>query len=134
MIISGLARLGRDAELKATNNGDAVCNLSLAFNYGRKVEGQRPTQWVEAALWGKLAEALAPYLLKGKQVYVACSEPHIEEFTKKNGSPGFKLAARVMEIELAGNRSDSDEAPAKPAKPAPNTGPSTAELEDDVPF
>src|SRR5438270_380965 len=32
----GLATLGRDAELRRTPNGEAVTNLSLAFNYGRK--------------------------------------------------------------------------------------------------
>ena len=37
----GMARLGRDAELRYTPNGDAVCNLSLAFSYGKKDDSGR---------------------------------------------------------------------------------------------
>ena len=49
----------------------SASNLALAFNYGRKDDqGQRPTQWVDAALWGKLAESLKQYLIKGKQVTI----------------------------------------------------------------
>ena len=67
----GLARIGRDAEIRHTAGGDAVASLSLAFTYGRKGEdGKRPTQWVDASLWGKRAEALAQYLTKGSLVAV----------------------------------------------------------------
>jgi hypothetical protein len=39
-----IGRLGRDAELRYTPNGDAVCNLALACEYGRKgQDGKRPT-------------------------------------------------------------------------------------------
>ena len=34
----GLARIGRDAEIRHTAGGDAVASLSLAFTYGRKGE------------------------------------------------------------------------------------------------
>ena len=61
MIANGLARIGRDVELRFLPQGDAVANISLAFTYGRKdSEGKRPTQWVEASIWSKRAEALAP--------------------------------------------------------------------------
>lgn len=64
----GLARLGRDAELRTTGNGDTVATLALAFT--RRVKGEKLTQWVDGALWGKRAESLAPYLLKGGLVAV----------------------------------------------------------------
>lgn len=67
MILTALARLGRDAELRYTQSGDAVCELALAINYGRKeADGNRPTQWLSASLWGKRAESLAQHLQKGK--------------------------------------------------------------------
>ena len=47
----GLARLGRDAEIRTTSNGEQVATLALAFSYGRKgSDGKRPTQWVDGAL------------------------------------------------------------------------------------
>jgi single-strand DNA-binding protein len=40
-----------------------VANVSLAFTYGKKGDdGKRPTQWVDASLWGQRAESLAPYI------------------------------------------------------------------------
>jgi single-strand DNA-binding protein len=62
----GLARLGRDAEVIETRDGNIVARLSLAFDVYAK--GEKVTQWVEGSLWGKQAESLQEYLLKGKQV------------------------------------------------------------------
>ena len=103
MIITGVARLGRDCEVRFTPNGDAVTNLSLAFNYGQKDQqtGQKPTMWIEASLWGKRAESLAPYLVKGTQLSIVAEEPHIETYKGQNG-PGHKLVARILTIDFAG--------------------------------
>jgi len=97
-----LMRLGRDAEIRTIPSGESVCNLSLAYNYGKKgSDGNRPTQWVDGSLWGKQAEVLAQYLVKGKMVCVTLDDLHIETFQGRNGE-GHKLAARVVNIELAG--------------------------------
>ena len=103
MKVIGLARIGRDAELRKTPNGDSVINLALAFSYGRKADGEKykPTQWVDASLWGKRAEALEQYLNAGGLVDVILTDVHTEEFDGKNG-PGAKLVGRVLEIDLAG--------------------------------
>ena len=98
----GVAHIGRDAEVRFTQAGEPVVSLSLAFSYGKKENGQRPTQWVDGALWGKRGEAMAPYLLKGQQVGVTLSDVHIETFTKGDGTQGVKLAGKVTEIEFAG--------------------------------
>lgn len=120
----GLARLGKDAELRFTSTGEAVATLSLAFSYGRKGEdGKRPTQWVKGSLWGKRAEALEPYLLKGGLISVDLSEVHIETFEGQNG-PGYNLVGKVDEIELAGGndrqqgQQESRQAPQQ-QRPAP---------------
>lgn len=103
MLITGVARLGRDGDLRFIPSGTAVINLALAFNYGRKQDdGDRPTQWIDCALFGKQAEALAPYLTKGSQVSVTAQDPHIELFTKGDGSQGSKLVATIVHIELVG--------------------------------
>lgn len=115
MKLIGLATIGRDGELRYTPQGDPVIGISLAYNYGKRdTGGNQPTQWVEASLWGKRAESLAPYLLKGKQFYVEVSDVHIETYEGKNG-PGTKLSGRVAEIEFTrgGDRSDQQEQPAR---------------------
>ena len=46
MQLIGLARLGRDAEIRFTNDGEPVASLSLAFEHGRRgTDGKRTTQW-----------------------------------------------------------------------------------------
>lgn len=141
----GLALIGRDAELRTTPEGTSVCNLSLAFTYGRKGgDGKRPTQWVDASLWGKQAEALAPYLVKGGRVAVTLQEVHIERFDRRDGTQGEKLVGRVIDIQLAGSPREGS-APAPATAPAPARAPAPAartaapapafdDFEDDIPF
>ncbi|MDR1444585.1 MAG: single-stranded DNA-binding protein [Treponema sp.] len=65
-----VGRLTRDAELKYTSGGQAVCKFSLAVNRRRK----NGDQWEDEAnffdivLWGRQGESLNQYLLKGKMV------------------------------------------------------------------
>ncbi|MDR1655605.1 MAG: single-stranded DNA-binding protein [Treponema sp.] len=65
-----IGRLTRDAELKYTASGQAVCKFSIAVNRNRK----NGDQWVEEAsffdivLWGRTGEALNQHLIKGKMV------------------------------------------------------------------
>lgn len=134
----GLAKIGRDAELRRTSNGEAVCNLSLAFNYGRKGEdGKQPTQWVEGSLWNKRAEAMAQYLLKGTGVMVTLQDVHIETFTKGDNTQGVKLVGRVAEIAFAGSAPQRQAPPPPPPKPVPKpapTGSGFEDMDDDIPF
>ena len=134
----GLARLGRDCELRTTQSGDAVANLSLAMDYRNGRE--KATQWVDGALWGKMAETLTQYLVKGKLVCVTLDDVHIEEFQKRDGTEGTKLVGRVSKLELAGGGRDDGERTAPPAqrqapKPAPKASADAfGDMEDDVPF
>ncbi|HOX17973.1 MAG TPA: single-stranded DNA-binding protein [Spirochaetales bacterium] len=67
-----VGNLTRDAELKYLNSGIAVCEFSLAINSRRK----SGDQWIDEAhffditFFGKGAEAVHRYLVKGKQVAV----------------------------------------------------------------
>jgi len=137
----GLARLGRDAEVRHTPQGDAVCNLSLAFSYGKRDPNtkERPTQWVDASLWGQRAESLAPYLLKGTLLSVTLDDIHIEEYQTRDGRAGSKIVGRVSSIEFAARppeqkqqqqRVDPPARSEPPARPAP----SLADMDDDIPF
>lgn len=147
----GLARLGRDAEIRYLPDGTAVANLSLAVNYGQKgADGNRPTQWIDATLWGKSAEVLAPMLRKGDMHCFVLSDVHIEEYEGRNG-PGVKLAARCDGVELTPRNDGGQQAnqqrsapaarpaspaPAQPARQAPAPRPASGfdDMEDDIPF
>jgi single-strand DNA-binding protein len=100
-MFTNLFRLGRDADLRYLDNGNAVADLSLAYNYGMKgPDGKRPTQWVKGALWGKQAEALSQYLLKGGQIMATLDDVHVQEYTASDQTVRTTLAGRVLEVKL----------------------------------
>jgi single-strand DNA-binding protein len=67
LIIAGA--VGKDAELRRTQSGDAVLSFSLAVDQGKSKDGQkRDTKWYDASLWGKRAESLQSYITKGSKL------------------------------------------------------------------
>lgn len=155
MILTGAARLGKDAELRTTTSGEPVANFDAAFNYGRKDnDGNRPTQWVRCTLWGRQAESLTQYLVKGQQVSVVLRDVHIEEYEGRNGW-GANLVGTVSDIELVGGRPEGygsgqqaqrqgartgasqQQAPRNASAPQPQRqqpAPDYDSFDDDIPF
>lgn len=134
----GLARLGRDCELRSTPQGEAVGRLSLAFTWGAKGDdGKRKTVWVEASIWGKRATALAGYLTKGSQVSVTLEDLHLQTY-ESNGAEKTKLVGKVAAIDLTGGQPQQAPPPAarppaqRPAASKPGSG--FEDLDDDIPF
>ena len=127
--LTGVFRIGRNAEIRHTSGGDSVANLSLAYSYGKKgSDGNRPAQWVDGSLWGKRADALVEYLVKGQQIFAVISDIHVEEYKKNDGSIGVKLTGSIGEIELVGSKTEKTDKPAaKPSKEFDDT-------DSDLPF
>ncbi|MFU1914969.1 single-stranded DNA-binding protein [Bordetella avium] len=134
----GMARLGRDVEVRYTQSGEAVASLSLAFEYGKKGrDGKRPTQWGEGSLWGQRAEALAPYLLKGSRFSVTMDDVHIETFSRPDGTEGHKLVGRVSNLEFGGAAQrppQQNQYAAQRDGQAPRVATSLTDMEDDITF
>lgn len=69
-----IGRLVRDPELKVTPNGAKVATASLAT--GRKYKNQKTNQLIEETeyhnlvIWGRLAEIVQQYCMKGSQLYI----------------------------------------------------------------
>lgn len=136
-VLTGLFRLGRDAEVRYTQAGDAVAQLALAYNYGKKQDGKQPSQWVDASLWGKRAEALAQYLTKGSTISAVLSDVHIRTYEKKDGGQGFAMSARVLDLEFAGKPQGAQQQAAPKPTPRAAEKPASADVpfeDDDIPF
>ncbi len=141
---SGLFRIGRDCEVRFLPNGDAVTNVSLAFNHGKQgQDGKRPTQWIEGVIFGKRAETLAPMLIKGSQHVFHMSDLHIQTYQKQDGSEGFKLAGRIDDVELTDRRDalvpQRQQAPqqrtrAQEPRQAQRPASGFDDMDDDIPF
>jgi len=137
----GICRVGKDAEVRFTPGGAAVANVSLAFTYGKKGDdGKRPTQWVDASLWGQRVESLAPYLTKGKQIVAYLEDVHIQTYTKGDGTQASKMAARIADLEFVAGAEQAEPRQAAPQRqqerqPAPQSqGSGFDDMDDDIPF
>lgn len=68
-----ICTLGKDPEMRQTQNGNAICNLSAATSRKYKdAQGnaQEETEWHRISLFGKMAELSGQYLKKGSMVYI----------------------------------------------------------------
>lgn len=143
--LNGLMRIGNEPVVRFTQEGTAVLNLALAYNYGKKdSDGKRPTQWIDAAVWGKRAEALSQFLTKGTQHNFYLRDPHLETYDGKNG-PATKMVADVEDIELGHNERSSapQSQPSRAPQQAPKqdqqrssqgAAPNFNDFDDDIPF
>ena len=69
-----LGNLGNDPEVKHTNSGSAIANLTVATSesWNDKATGEKreAVEWHRVVLFGKLAEVAGEHLRKGSQVYI----------------------------------------------------------------
>ncbi|MDY6824630.1 MAG: single-stranded DNA-binding protein [Thermodesulfobacteriota bacterium] len=69
-----IGRLGRDPEVRYTQDGRAIANFSVATSeeWKDKTTGEKNerTEWHRIVAFGRLGEICGQYLAKGKLVYV----------------------------------------------------------------
>lgn len=122
--ITVAGQLGKDAEVRFMANGDPIANFSVADSQGK----DKPTIWWNCSLFGKRAESLAPYLVKGQSVTV--SGTVTEREYEKDGQKRKAMDIRVADVALQGGK-----ATAPAAAPAKKTEPAAQSFDDsDVPF
>lgn len=98
-----VGRLTKDIEIKYTNSGAAIGNLSIAVNRSRKHD---ETSFFDVKIYGKMAESLRPYLTKGKQVAV---EGFLkQERWQKDGQNFSRVTVGAENVQLLGGNSGND--------------------------
>jgi single-strand DNA-binding protein len=68
-----IGRLGKDPEVKYSQDGSAITNFSIATDESWKDkagEKVQKTEWHKIVTYKKLAEICANYLVKGKLVFI----------------------------------------------------------------
>jgi single-strand DNA-binding protein len=128
-------RLGQDPKLGSTNNGTDVCNFSVAVD----TYGEKPTLWIDVAVWGAGAKPCAQYLAKGSQVAIHGQVDEIATFEKRDGTTGASLKVSTRDVSFIGSKGDNEaprsDVPADDFQPASAaTGRPTAPADDDIPF
>lgn len=101
-----VGNLGRDAELRVTPKGQSVLSFTMATNEkwtdGQGVQ-QEATTWFRIDIWGRQADTLKPYLVKGKQVMVE-GRLRVREYTDRDGNRRTSLDVRAGDVLLLGSR------------------------------
>lgn len=117
----------RDAEIRHLANGDPVASFSVADNQGK----DKSAIFWNCSLFGKRAEALAPYLLKGTPVTVVGSVSEREFSDKNTGQPRKAMDVRVNDVALQGGKREEAAPAQRPAAARPTKH---DDFEDSVPF
>ena len=142
-----VGRLTRDAELKYSNTGVAITNLSIAVNSRTKREDtwQDEAHFFDAVLLGRRAEALAQYLVKGKQI--AIQGELRQNRWEQEGQRRSRVEIFVRDIQLLGGGSGGGAGGGRSqgfSSGAPEAGgsgpdkgrdvPMADDFDDDIPF
>ncbi len=136
-----VGNLGADAELRYTGGGAAVANFRLATTEvfkDKDGQKQEQTEWHRVSLWGKQAETIAQWLVKGKQVYVE-GRLQTRKWQDKEGNDRYTTEVRGDRVVLLGGGSGGggrrEQQPERSdLHEAPQGGPAEMPAEDDVPF
>lgn len=150
-----VGHLGRDAETAYTASQTAVTKFSVATN--RRWKDQQSGEWKEETNWTNVVlwrgENLAPYLTKGKQIYVE-GRIQTRSYDDKDGKKVYTTEVVADDVILLGGRggegggagggADEYSQEAAPrsmprARQAPAAAPAAAPFnegigDDDVPF
>ena len=122
-VITG--RLGRDAVLRQAGSTNVI-NLALAVNYG--YGEKKGTQWYDIAVFGKQAESLVQWAVKGSIWCVSVKDLHIEP---AKGEYPAKLVGVALDVNFAPQQKSNDDPAPKPKQKVQQVD---DDLNSDVPF
>ena len=147
-----VGNLGNDPEVRYSNNGAAIANISIATTDSWKDkttgEKQEKTEWHRVVMFNRLGEIAGEYLKKGSQVYIE-GRLQTRKWQDQSGQDRYTTEIVANEMQMLGGRGDNaggggayqapsqsaqqQNAPAQqnqaPAQPAPSK-----DFDDDIPF
>ena len=97
-----IGNVGNDPEIKTLETGKKLAHLTIATNEiykndkGDRVE---KTEWHRVTAWGKTAEIIEKFVVKGKEVAIDGKLTH-RSYDDKNGEKRFITEVVVNEILL----------------------------------
>ena len=107
-----IGNVGGAPEIRTLEKGDTVAQFSIATSRswtGRDGGKEERTEWHNCKAWGKLADIVGEYVVKGQQVYV---EGRLEtrSWDADDGSKRYRTEVVVSELILLGRRGEEAQA------------------------
>ena len=99
-----IGHVGNDPEIKTFDGGKKLAKLTIATNEnykndkGEKVE---ETQWHNLVAWGKTADIIEKYVVKGKEIAIEGKLTH-RSYEDKNGEKRYVTEVVIDEVLLLG--------------------------------
>ena len=131
-----IGHLGRDPELRQTQDGLAVANLALATSERWKDKAGNPqerTEWHRVVLFGRTAEVAGEYLRKGALVYLE-GRLQTRKWQDDSGQDRYTTEIVAERVKMLGSKAGNGQSGQKqPAGDEP-AGDPLAGFDDDIPF
>jgi len=137
-----IGNLGNDPELRSTQSGSAVANITLATSESWRDKETQETkervEWHRIIFFGRLAEVVNEYLRKGSQVYVE-GRIQTRKWQDKDGNDRYTTEIVANEMQMLGSRGTNSESPANQqsastSQPASQSAIVNEPFDDDIPF
>ena len=143
-----VGNLGRDPETRQTQDGRPIVNMSVATseNWKDRQTGERRerTEWHRVVIFDeRVAEVAQNYLRKGSKVYLE-GQLQTRKWTDQSGQEKYTTEVVLQRfrgvLTMLDSRADSSGSrdyggePAGAPAAARDSGPSSSDLDDDIPF
>ena len=108
LITSGSGRLGRDIEIRYSQNGHAFGNVGVACRVPKRNQdgSYGGTEWVELSFIGKAAENAAKILTKGSRIWFV-GHPETDEWTDQQNQKRTKQKVVVSQWDVLDTKEES---------------------------
>ncbi|NFO57695.1 single-stranded DNA-binding protein [Clostridium botulinum] len=95
-----IGRLTKDPELRFTPGaGTAVTTLTLAVDKYNSKSGQKEADFVPVVIWGKQAESVANYMVKGSQMAIS-GRIQTRNYEAKDGTKRYVTEVVATEVQF----------------------------------
>lgn len=139
-----IGRLVRDPELRYTPNGAAVCSFTLAVDRPYNSQSnEREADFIDIVVWNKIAENVAKYITKGRQVGVE-GRLQIRSYEGNDGQRRWRTEVIANQVEFLGSGGGGGERmaqemaptsqPTPPSEPSSSFGTEVSFSDGDLPF
>lgn len=116
-----IGNVGAEPVVRYTPQGRPTVTLSIAttdkWKDKQTGEQRERTEWHRVVFWDRLAEVVAEYVIKGRELYVE-GKNRTREWTDKDGIKRWTTEVVAQEMQMLGGKKP-DSLPPTPADDAP---------------